>query len=410
MFAIKRALILGVLKTLSRKVEDKPKYKDYCYKKYRLKKYENKKHRERRGDEIMDFIIRDALEGSKETNLDNIQVGQANIKVFGLGGAGGNMVSWLYKKGVEGAEIFAVNTDKQHLDICDADNKILIGASLTKGLGAGGFPKVGEEAAKESLHALRDALKDTDMVFIPGGLGGGTCTGAAPVVARLAKESGAIVIGTVTMPLDIEKARVDKAEFGLQQLRQQCDTVIVIDNNRLVQIAGNLPIKQAFAVANELISTMIKGIVETIAIPSLVNLDYADVKAIMTHGGVSVIGIGESDTEKRVEEAVKRALSNPLLDVSYEGATGALIHITGGEDLTLDEVSKVGEMVSESLDPDAQVIWGARISESMNNKLRVMTIITGVNSPYILGRENHTQPSVESKRISEELGIEMVRA
>src|SRR3989344_5210124 len=298
----------------------------------------------------MDFIIQSALEGSKQSKYENIKVGQANIKVIGVGGAGNNMVSWLYRKGIQGA----------------------------------------------------------DMIFICAGMGGGTGTGAGPVIARLGKEMNAIVIGTVTMPLDIEKARVDKAEFGLQQLRQATDTVIVIDNNRLVQIAGNLPLKQAFAVANELVSTMIKGIVETIAVPSLVNLDYADVKAIMQGGGVSVIGIGESDTEHRVDEAVKRALSNPLLDVTYDGATGALIHITGGDDLTLDEVNKVGEIVTKSLDPDAQVIWGARISEDMNNRLRVMTIITGVNSPYVIGKVDHNKPSSEMRRMSDELGIEMV--
>ncbi|MEK6835459.1 MAG: cell division protein FtsZ [Nanoarchaeota archaeon] len=356
----------------------------------------------------MDFIIQSALEGSKQNKYDNVKIGQANIKVFGVGGAGNNMVSWLYRKGIQGAEIIAANTDKQHLDISEADHKVLLGADLTRGLGCGGYPQKGAEATKESLHDLKEVLKDADMVFICAGMGGGTGTGGSPVVAKLGKEMDAIVIGTVTMPLDIEKARVDKAEFGLQQLRQACDTVIVIDNNRLVQIAGNLPLKQAFAVANELVSTMIKGIVETIAVPSLVNLDYADVKAIMQGGGVSVIGIGESDTEHRVEEAVKRALSNPLLDVTYEGATGALIHITGGEDLTLDEVNKIGEIVTEALDPDAQVIWGARISEDMNNRLRVMTIITGVNSPYVLGKVDHSKPSAESRRMSDELGIEMV--
>ena len=248
------------------------------------------------------------------------------------------------------------------------------------------------------------------MVFICAGMGGGTGTGSAPVIAQVAKEMGSIVIGTVTMPLNIEKARVDKAEFGLQQLRDKCDTVIVIDNNRLVTIAGNLPLRQAFAVANELVSTMIKGIVETIAVPSLVNLDYADVKAIMSEGGVSVIGIGESDTANRVDEAVKRALSNPLLDVSYDGATGSLIHITGGEDLTLDEVSRVGEIVTETLDPEATVIWGARISEEMKGKLRVMTIITGVTSPYVLGKVDARHKSKAQQRFGEELGIEMVRA
>jgi cell division protein FtsZ len=360
----------------------------------------------------MDFLIRDALQASTESGTQDVSnVGNANIKVLGLGGGGTNATSWLYKKGIQGAEIYAFNTDKQHLDISEADHKVLLGKELTRGLGCGGFPQKGAEAAKESIQEVRELLKDADMVFVCAGMGGGTGTGSAPVVAQLAKENGAIVIGTVTMPLDIEKARIDKAEWGLQQLRQTCDTVIVIDNNRLVQIAGNLPLKEAFAVANELISTMIKGIVETIAVPSLVNLDYADVKTIMKDSGVSVIGIGESDTEKKVEEAVKRALSNPLLDVNYDGATGALIHITGGEDLTLDEVSKVGDMVSSSLDPDAQVIWGARISDDMNGKLRVMTIITGVKSPYVLGNVDKSQQSQEdANRMSNELGIEIVRA
>ncbi|AJF63161.1 MAG: Cell division protein FtsZ [archaeon GW2011_AR20] len=356
----------------------------------------------------MDFLIQNALEGSKQNKYEDIKVGQANIKVIGVGGAGNNMVSWLYRKGIQGAEIVACNTDKQHLDISESDHKVLLGPDLTRGLGCGGFPQKGAEAAKETMHELKQVLQGADMIFICAGMGGGTGTGAAPVVAKMAKEMDAIVIGTVTMPLDIEKARVDKAEFGLQQLRQVTDTVIVIDNNRLVQIAGNLPLKQAFAVANELVSTMIKGIVETIAVPSLVNLDYADVKAIMQGGGVSVIGIGESDTEHRVDEAVKRALSNPLLDVTYEGATGALIHITGGEDLTLDEVNRVGEIVTQALDPDSQVIWGARVNEEMNNRLRVMTIITGVNSPYVLGKVDHSRPSPELRRMSNELGIEMV--
>jgi cell division protein FtsZ len=211
------------------------------------------------------------------------------------------------------------------------------------------------------------------------------------------------------MPFKIERARVDKAEFGLQQLRQVSDTVIVIDNNRLVQIAGNLPVQQAFAVANELVATMVKGIVETIAIPSLVNLDYADVKAIMTDGGVAAIGVGASDTNNRVEEAVKGALSNPLLDISYDGATGAIIHVSGGPDMTLDEISKVGELVTEAMDEDANVIWGARVSESMKGKLTVMTIITGVKSPWILGKTTPKQAKANRQRMSDELGIEIVR-
>lgn len=344
------------------------------------------------------------------TDNSDLKIGQANIKVMGIGGAGGNMVSWLHKKGISGAEVFAVNTDKQHLDVCSADKKVLIGRELTRGLGCGGFLEKGREAAKENLSELRELIKGSDMVFICSGMGGGTGTGGAPVIAQLAKESGSIVIGTVTMPFNIEKARIDKAEFGLQQLRQVSDTVIVIDNNRLASIAGQLPIKQAFAVANELISTMIKGIVETIAVPSLVNLDYADVKTIMTNGGVSVIGIGESSTANRVEEAVHRALTNPLLDVDYEGATGALIHITGGEDLLLDDVEKVGELITSSLDKDANVIWGARIEPGMEEKLRIMTIITGVKSPYILGKRNLFAERTERAHVlSQELGIDMLK-
>ncbi len=332
-------------------------------------------------------------------------VGQANIFVTGIGGAGCNMCSWLHKKGIQGANIIGVNTDKQHLDISCADTKVLIGKDLTRGLGCGGFPEKGREAAKESIGQLKEAIKGCDMVFVAAGMGGGTGTGAAPIVAQMAQELGAIVIGAVTMPFNIERARIDKAEFGLQQLRSVSDTVIVIDNNRLVNIAGNLPIEQAFAVANELVSTMIKGIVEIIAVPSLVNLDYADVKAIMANGDVSVIGIGESDTEHRVEEAAKRALTNPLLDVSYDGASGALIHITGGNDLTLEEVNRAGELITEALDTEANVIWGARIEQNMKSKLRVMTIITGVNSPYVLGKG---KKEIKKTTVIEELGLEII--
>ena len=358
----------------------------------------------------MEFIVQNAIRQAQENSqFKDIVIGQANIKVVGIGGAGGNMVTWLYKKGIKGAEIVAINTDKQHLDIHEADKKVLIGRDLTKGLGAGGYPQVGGQAANENLQDIRDGLRGADMVFICAGMGGGTGTGAAPVVAKIAKEMKTIVIGTVTMPFELERARLDKAEFGLQQLRQVCDSVIVIDNNRLVSIAGNLPIQQAFAVANELISTMIKGIVETIAVPSLVNLDYADVKAIMSDSGVCSIGVGESDSEQKVEEATRRALTNPLLDVSYRGATGALIHVEGGPDLTLDDVSKVGDIVTEALDRDANVIWGARINDSMKGKLRIMTIIAGVTSPYILGKLDYSKPSAQSVRIGQELGIDIVR-
>lgn len=353
----------------------------------------------------MDLLVKSAMAQGPVVN-ESADFGQANIKVIGVGGAGNNMVSWLYKKGIRGAEVLAVNTDKQHLDITESDKKFIIGRDVTRGLGCGGFPQKGAEAAQESMLQLKETLRSSDMVFVCAGMGGGTGTGAAPVVAQVAKEMGAIVIGTVTMPFNIERARIDKAEFGLQQLRNVSDTVVVIDNNRLVQIAGNLPVQQAFAVANELVSTMIKGIVETIAIPSLVNLDYADVKAIMTNGGVAAIGVGSSDTNNRVDEAVRGALSNPLLDISYKGATGALLHVVGGPDMTLDEINRVGELVTETMDEDANVIWGARVQDDMKGKIMVMTIVTGVSSPWILGKPTAKDIASKSRAFADDLGIE----
>ncbi|MBS3099451.1 cell division protein FtsZ [Candidatus Pacearchaeota archaeon] len=358
---------------------------------------------------VLDFA-REAIKNveTHSINFDELRAGKANIKVFGVGGAGCNSVTWLFNKGITGATVYGVNTDALHLSITKADEKVLIGKELTRGLGAGGKPSIGREAAKESLSELKKAAGGADMVFIVTGLGGGTGTGASPVIAQLAKESGAVVIAVSTMPFDCEKVRQDKAEFGLQELTEVVDTAILIDNNRLVDIAGNLPMEQAFAVANELISTMIKGIVETITLPSLINLDYADVSAIMKNGDVAVIGVGESDTTSRVDEAVRQALTQPLLDVDYRGATGALIHITCGPDFKLEEFSGIGELVTENISPDAQVIIGARINKDFANKVRVITIMTGVRSPYIMGRasereEKHAKPEMS------DLGIEVFR-
>ena len=346
--------------------------------------------------------------GQGNPKLDQLEVGQANIKVIGVGGSGSNMVSWLYKKGIRGAETIICNTDVQHLNIVEADHKLLIGKNVTRGLGCGGFPYKGAEAAQETINDLKTLLKGADMVFVCAGMGGGTGTGAAPIIAEIAKNSNAIVIGTVTMPFKIERARIEKAEFGLQELRKVSDTVVVIDNNRLGIVAGNLPVSQAFAVANELIATMIRGIVETIAVPSLVNLDFADVKAIMSNGGVAAIGVGFSDTSNKVKEAVNGALANPLLEIDYKGATGAMIHIEGGPDMTLDEVNSAGELVTESLDPDANVIWGARVNDNMKGKLAIMTIITGVHSPHIVGRAEKKVYHSAKSALSRELGISML--
>jgi cell division protein FtsZ len=357
---------------------------------------------------VLDFA-KEAIQNTSthSINFDELKAGKANIKVVGTGGCGCNMVTWLYNKGITGATVYGVNTDALHLSVAKADEKILIGKELTRGLGCGGMPQRGREAAKEAIVDIKKAVGGADMVFVLAGMGGGTGTGAAPVIAQLAKETGAVVIGVVTMPFEAERARIDKAEFGLQELREVSNTCIVLDNNRLVDIAGQLPIEQAFAVANELVSTMVKGIVETITLPSLINLDYADVSAIMKDGGVAVIGIGEADTQDRVNEAVKQALTHPLLDVDYRGATGALIHITCGPDLKLEEFDLIGRIVTENLSPEAQVIIGARISKEFVGKVRVITIMTGVKSPYVLGtdREDRSMPS-SSKHMSD-LGIEV---
>ena len=358
---------------------------------------------------MLDFT-KEAIENADthSINFDELRAGKANIKVIGVGGMGGNAVTWLFNKGINGATIYATNTDALHLSVTKADEKILIGKELTRGLGAGGKPQIGREAAKEAIVDVKKVVGSADMVFVIAGLGGGTGTGAAPVIAQLAKETGAVVIGVVTMPFESEKARIDKAEFGLQELREVTDTCIVLDNNRLVDIAGQLPLEQAFAVANELVSTMVKGIVETITLPSLINLDYADVSTIMKNGGVAVIGIGESNTQDRVMDAVKQALTHPLLDVDYQGASGALIHITCGPDLKLEEFDLIGKTVSENLSPDAQVIIGARISKEFVGKVRVITIMTGVSSPYVLGKSIEEQALPISKEISD-LGIEVLR-
>jgi len=358
---------------------------------------------------VLNFA-QEAIKNAETNSIDfsELKAGKANIKVFGTGGCGCNMVTWLFNKGISGATVYGANTDALHLSVTKADEKILIGKELTRGLGAGGKPQIGREAAKEAIVDLKKATSGADMVFVLSGMGGGTGTGAAPVIAQMAKETGAVVIGVVTMPFEAEKARVDKAEFGLQELREVTDTCIVLDNNRLVDIAGQLPIEQAFAVANELVSTMIKGIVETITLPSLINLDYADVSAIMKNGGVAVIGIGESDVSDRVNEAVKQALTHPLLDVDYKGATGALIHITCGPDLKLEEFDQIGRVVSENLSPDANVIIGARISKEFQGKVRVITIMTGVKSPYVLGKELDDYKQPVSREVSD-LGIQVWR-
>jgi cell division protein FtsZ len=288
-----------------------------------------------------------------------------------------------------------------------ADKKILIGKELTRGLGCGGYPEVGKKCAEESRNEIKDVLEGVDLLFAIAGMGKGTGTGSIPVVCEIAKSMGAIVIAVVQMPFKLEGVRITKAEDGLARLREVCDTAIVIENDKLLKFAGNMSIQQAFAVADELIASMVKGITETITLPSLVNLDYADVRAVMHTGGVAAIGVGESNSSDRARDAITKALQNPLLEVDYTGALGALIHITGGTDLKLDEVNLIGESVAQNLDPGAQVFWGARILPEFDGRVQVIAIITGVKSPYILGPVSYEKPVV--REISQTLGIDIIR-
>lgn len=306
------------------------------------------------------------------------------IAVVGVGGAGNNTLTRLMEMGITGAECIAINTDAIHLRISKAHRKVLIGEKLTRGLGVGGDPKLGRAAIEESRKQIEELLSNADIVFITAGLGGGTGTGAAPVIAEIARRKGAITVGVVTTPFRIEKGRIEYAALALNEMRRHCDTVVVIDNNKLMQLVPQLPINEAFRVADQVLANMIKGIVETISAPSLINLDFADFKTIVKRGGVAVIGVGESDAPNRAEEAVKNALKSPLLDVDYAGATGALIHVTGDSQMTIEEANRVGEIVTEMMDRNALVIWGARVNPEENGKLRVTLVMTGVNSPHIL--------------------------
>ena len=334
----------------------------------------------------MKSMLKDATETkTKMMGDDSVsEFGQPKIMVLGVGGAGCNSISRISEMGVSGAQLVAVNTDKQQLAVLSDDIvKILIGKSVTRGLGAGGYPEVGAKAAEVSKSALEEVLRGVDMLFLTLGLGGGTGTCAGPVIADIAKQQGAIVITICTYPFRMERARIIKGEEGLLKLKQYSDTVVVIDNNRLVELVPNLPIQDAFRVADEVISRTVSGITETITQPSLINLDYADVRSIMTNKGLSVIAVGEGKGVDRVKEVVGDTLKNSLLDVDIAGSNGALIHITGGQDLTLGEANSIGELLTETLDPKAVVIWGARVDPTFENKIEVIAIFTGVHSPFI---------------------------
>ena len=330
----------------------------------------------------------------------------AKIKVIGIGGGGNNSLSRMREIGIKGGELIAINTDAQDLLYANADQKILIGKELTQGLGAGSNPKIGEESAKESESEIRKKLGNSDMVFITCGLGGGTGTGAAPEVARIAKKQGALVIGVVTLPFTIEgRKRIENAMDGLERMESMVDTLIVIPNDKLLELAPELPLHTAFKISDEILTNAVKGVTELVTTSGLVNLDFADIKSVMTNGGVSLIGMGESDTENRAIDAVQKAVDNPLLDVDIGNAGGALVNIVGGADMSLDEAKSIIEVIGDRLSPDAKLIWGAQISPDMEKSMRVLIIVTGVKSSQIMGHTN-SMDKIKHDEIEGELGIE----
>jgi cell division protein FtsZ len=350
----------------------------------------------------MQDIVKEALERDEQEQqqMDDVDgFGDPRIVIVGAGGAGNNTVNRLYNIGVDGAETIAINTDKQHLKMVEADTKILVGKSLTNGLGAGGDPSMGERATEMAQGTIKEVLGDADLVFVTAGMGGGTGTGAAPVVSKIAKEQGAIVVGMVSTPFNVERARTVKAEEGLERLRDEADSIIVLDNNRLLDYVPNLPIGKAFSVMDQIIAETVKGISETITQPSLINLDYADMTSIMNKGGVAVMLVGETQDKNKTEEVVKDAMNHPLLDVDYRGASGGLVHITGGPDLTLSEAEGIAQNITDRLEADANVIWGARIQEEYKGKVRVMAIMTGVQSAQVLGPTTQKQANKSREAI-----------
>lgn len=351
----------------------------------------------------------DALKGFKiaggvdNRELEEVLAGlTTTIKVVGCGGAGTNTIARCFAESITGADLISINTDAQHLLLSESPHKILIGRHLTRGLGAGSLPQIGEEAARESDHDIRESIVPADMIFVTCGLGGGTGTGSAPIVAQIAKETGALTIGVVTLPFGVEgTVRMENAETGLQRLRDVCDTVIVIPNDKLLDIVPNLSLNAAFKVADEVLMRSIKGITEMITMPGLVNLDFADLKTVMKRGGVAMIGLGEAEGENKAVNAVSEALNSPLLEVDISEATGALVNVTGGDDMTISEAEKVVQEIYSKIDPNARIIWGTTIEPSLKRNIRAMLVITGVKSKQILGPAHR---SIEHR----EMGIDVV--
>jgi cell division protein FtsZ len=315
-----------------------------------------------------------------EEHAEAASMEYCRLVIVGVGGAGNNAVSRLMDLGVAGAFCVAINTDAKQLEDAKAHQKILIGEKLTKGQGAKNNPKLGRLAIEESRSLVEAVLSKSDIVFVTAGLDGGTGTGAAPTVAEIAKRKGALTVGVVTAPMHFKMGRGKHADKALAEMKRKCDTAVVIDNDKLAKLAPELSKSEAFRSADLIVANTIKGLVETISAPSLINLDFADFKKIVRKGGIATLGVGESNAPNRAEEAVKYAFENPLLDVNHVCATGALVHVAGGPQLTIEEANRVGEIVTGMMDGNARVIWGARVNAEDEGKLKVTLLMTGINS------------------------------
>ena len=351
----------------------------------------------------------------REPDLEDVRVDQeleemlnklrTSVKIVGVGGGGSNTIARIYSEGVHGAELFAANTDAQHLLAVRSPKKILLGRRVTRGLGAGALPQVGEEAAREAEDELRAVLNGADLVFVTCGMGGGTGTGGSGYIARLAKEMGALTIGVVTMPFRGEgRLRHEAAEWGLDRLREAADTVITIPNDKLLDLVPRLSLQAAFKFADEVLMRAITGLTELITKPGLVNLDFNDVKTIMKGGGVAMIGLGESQAvgDQRATEAVEEAINSPLLEVDVSGATAVLVNVTGGPDMTMGEAEKVAEVAQARVSPNARIIWGASVDPGLEHTMRVLLVATGVKSKQILGRKTGFEGTAKA-------GVDVVR-
>lgn len=311
--------------------------------------------------------------------------GNLKFVVMGVGGAGCNSINRLAKSGFKDAKLIAVNTDKKQLDTIPQDiYKILLGASVTQGLGAGGEPLIGEKSALVSKALIEREVKDADLVFILVGMGGGTGTGAAPIIAGIAREAGALVLGFAYFPFKLERSRVKKAQKGISKLTDECDSLVLIENDRLVDWAENVPIEEAFAMADDIAAKAVSGISSTILNPSMMNIDFADLKAIMQDRGLAMISHGKSSGYMKVSDISGAVLGNPLLGVDYSKASGALVHFTGGPDLKLGDATEAGELLMGTLPDSVNVSWGARVEDSHKDSLEAFVIFTGIPSPLLL--------------------------